>query len=166
MLRLIQRLLPAPAHRLGLRLAHRTRVIWWLWRKPSLAGVRVIALDAEGRVLLVRHTYGSGKWMPAGGGLRRGEDPVLAALRELAEEVGCGLEEPWLLDIREEPLAGTINRVHLVAGLIVGTVFPDGREVAEARLFAADELPADLPASFATHLSGWITAAKAGSLRR
>lgn len=156
------RLIPAPAHRAALRLAHRLRVIWWRWRKPALAGVRVIALDAQGRVLLVRHTYGSGKWMPAGGGLKRGEDPLRAALRELAEEAGCTLDAPWLLATREEPLAGTVNRVHLVAGRIAGAIRPDGREVAEARLFAIDELPADLPAAFVPHLAEWITAAKAG----
>lgn len=156
------RLIPAPAHRLALRLAHRLRVVWWRWRKPALAGVRVIALDGDDRVLLVRHAYGSGKWMPAGGGLRRGEDPLAAALRELAEEAGCGLDRPWLLATREEPLAGTINRVHLVAGRITGTIRPDGREVIEARLFSAQALPADVPASFAAHLAGWVTAAKAG----
>ena len=72
-------LIPAPAHRTVLRIAHGLRLRWWRMRKPRLAGCRVLALDREDRVLLVRHSYGSGKWMPPGGGLTRGEDALAAA---------------------------------------------------------------------------------------
>ena len=77
MLQLIAgRILPAPVHRVGLRLAHRVRARWWRWRKPNIEACRVLALDSEGRVLLVRHSYGTSAWMPPGGGMARGEDPV------------------------------------------------------------------------------------------
>lgn len=61
--------------------------MWRLFR-PRLDGVRVLAIDSTGRVLLVRHSYGTPRWMAPGGGLRPGEDPILAAGRELAEETG------------------------------------------------------------------------------
>ena len=53
--------------------------------------IAVVALDAEGNVLLVRQfrlpTGGTLLEVPAGG-IEAGEDPALAAGRELAEEIG------------------------------------------------------------------------------
>lgn len=125
-------------------MAHAVRVrIWRVW-KPSLGGVRVLALDGEGRLLLVRHSYGTDAWMPPGGGLRNGEDPVLAGLRELREETGCRLDHPRLLTIESEDLHGADNRVRIVAGVAVGVPVPDGREILEAGFFALDALPEPL----------------------
>ena len=58
------RLIPRPLARVLYRLAHALRVVWWRAARPRLDGCRVIALDAAGRVLLIRHTYGTGRWMP------------------------------------------------------------------------------------------------------
>ena len=50
-------------------------------------GVRVVILDAEGAVYLVRHSYMKGWYLP-GGGVERGETALEAAKREVAEEAG------------------------------------------------------------------------------
>lgn len=153
------RLIPAPLHRQALRVAHRLRLVWWRVRKPRLDGCRVLAFDAQDRVLLVRHAYGSGRWLLPGGGIKRGELPLLAARREFAEEAGCGLVQLRLLEVLEEPLSGAINRVHLVTGRIEGVPRPDGREIIALACFAATALPADLSPALELRIGAWIAQA-------
>ena len=152
-------LIPAPAHRMALRLAHGLRRSWWIVRKPRVAGCRVLAIDERGRVLLVRHSYGSGAWMPPGGGLERGENPVAAAQRELLEETGCTLQWAALIERAQEPLHGAANNVHIVAGETFDHPLADGREIIEARFFEPCNLPDFMPRTFGVKLPGWVTAA-------
>ena len=116
---------------------------------------------SEGRVLLIRHSYGSGLWMPPGGGLKRSESPLQAARRELAEETGCILLDPVEIAVLEENLQGARNRVHVVAGRGEGLARADGREIIEAAWFAPDALPDAMPAAFRRDLPDWIAAARA-----
>ena len=158
-------LIPAPLHRTGLRMAHAIRLRWWRIRSPRLAGCRVIALDSEGRVLLIRHSYGSDRWMPPGGGLARGEDPVTAAQRELREETGCRLEHARMLAQTSEDLHGAANLVHIVAGITRDAAIADGREIIEAAFFAIDDLPEAMPPRLRARLPDWVRAATTGHLR-
>lgn len=153
-------LIPPPLHRLALRLAHAVRRRWWRLAQVRLQGCRIMALDTEGRVLLIRHSYGSGNWMLPGGGLGRKEDPMAAALRELREETGLALDGARQIAEVEEPLYGTVNRVHLVAGRALGAVRIDGREVIEARYFAGDALPHNLSPALAARFREWLEAAQ------
>ena len=152
-------LIPAPLHRTGLRLAHAVRRRWWRLARIKLNGCRVLAFDDAGRILLIRHSYGSGNWMLPGGGIGRGEDPLAAALRELREETGCTLIGARVHSVVEEPLYGTINRVHMVAGRIAGIPRGDGREVIELGLFAGDALPERLSPVLAARMDAWLEAA-------
>lgn len=56
-------------------------------------GVRVVIVDADRRVLLVRHGYTEG-WHLPGGGVDRGESLAEAAVREAYEETGARLVDP------------------------------------------------------------------------
>jgi 8-oxo-dGTP pyrophosphatase MutT (NUDIX family) len=156
------RLIPPPLHRFAYRIAHAARKVWWRLRKPRVTGCRVLAFDREGRVLLVRHSYGTGSWMAPGGGMRRGEDPLRAGARELSEECGCRLEGAWQVALVEEPLRGATNVVHVVAGSAVGAPVPDGREVIEAAFFAPEALPDRMSGLLRRDLPGWLRAATAG----
>ena len=148
--------LPAPLHRALLRLAHAIRVCWWLVAKPQIEGCRVIAVDGDGRVLLVRHAYGSPVWMPPGGGVNRGEDPALAGAREFEEEIGLRLQQGREIATTFDTFHGAGNLVHIIQGSTSGTPRPDGREIAAAAFFALDALPADLARGLAENLTLWV----------
>lgn len=158
--------IPPPLHRIGLRLAHAVRKRWWRLARPRLEGCRVIAIDADGRVLLIRHSYGSRLWLPPGGGVKRGEDAVATGRRELREETGCDLLDAREVGLQEQSLHGAANRVHIIAGRAMGTPRADEREVIDAVFFAPDALPSDMPAAIRHALPGWITAATAADRPR
>lgn len=152
-------LIPASLHRLAYRIAHALRKCWWRIARPRLYGVRVLAIDPEGRVLLVRHSYGSGRWSPPGGGMRKGEDACVAGLRELREETGCTIDGIYEIAVVEERLHGTANVVRIVGGPVVGTPHANLREIVETRFCALDALPEAMPPYLRAGLPGWITAA-------
>ena len=151
-------LIPPWLHRAGLRLAHAVRKRWWRLAKVQLNGCRVLAFDEGGRLLLIRHSYGSGNWMLPGGGIARGEEPLVAARRELAEETGCTLHDALLHAVLEEPLFGTINRVHWIAGRAQGQPRPDGREIIELGFFERGALPVPLSPAVASQIDAWFDA--------
>ena len=67
-----------------------SRPFFFAWSRMSRGmtlGVRGVVTDGEGRVLLVKHTYLAGWWLP-GGGVDRGETTQTAVVRELREEAG------------------------------------------------------------------------------
>jgi 8-oxo-dGTP pyrophosphatase MutT (NUDIX family) len=149
-------LIPVPLHRLGLRLAHALRKQWWRVRRPVVLGCRVLAFDAQGRLLLIRHSYGRDHWTLPGGGIRRGEDPVLAATREFLEETGCILGDPRLFARLDEPLFGATNRVHFITGMALGEPCPDDREVIALAFHACTALPQPLAPSLAAGIDDWL----------
>ncbi|MEO6093021.1 MAG: NUDIX domain-containing protein [Novosphingobium sp.] len=153
-------LIPARVHRWVLRIVHGLRVHWWRWRRSKLVDCRVVAIDTRGRVLLVRHSYGSGVWMLPGGGPRSGEEPLATAARELREETGCILEgaiEVAAPDQTANPVA------YVVVGRTSGTPRADRREIIEAAFFAPDALPEPTSRALASRLPEWLDAYRASA---
>ncbi len=107
-------------------------------------GVRGLVSDANGRVLLVRHTYTHG-WHLPGGGVEHGETALDALKRELAEEGGV------------EPLSAQVvgfysNHARFKHDHVVLYRVDEWRacpprennEIAERGFFARDNLPTDV----------------------
>ena len=116
----------------------------------------MLAVDAAGQVLLVRHSYGSGTWLLPGGGIARRETPLAVAQRELTEEVGLTLAQACSLAVIDEPLYGTVNRVHLISGTAQGELHCDGREIVAAQFFDPLDWPTGLSPRLAAQLDGWL----------
>jgi ADP-ribose pyrophosphatase YjhB (NUDIX family) len=148
-------LLPAPLHRALLPLAHRVRHRWRRWRKAPISGVSVVITNLTGDVLLLKHSYGADVWSLPGGGLRRDEDPLEAARREVREELGIELARIELIGTLDEVLSGSPHIAHIFAGVCDRQPQPDRREVIEARFFPSHSLPEPLGRHTRTRIAVW-----------
>lgn len=112
-------------------------------RRGLTLGAQGAVIDAEGRVLLVRHGYRPGWWFP-GGGVEWGETLMLALARELEEEVGVTLTgEPELHGIFSNfaSFQGDHIAVFVVRHWQRRGDYHKLGEIAEARMFTWEDLP-------------------------
>lgn len=78
---------------------HGLRRRYWRVAGPRTVGVRGVVTDGEGRVLLVRHSYGEMGWHLPGGGVKRREHLADAVARELREEAGVVVADTSALEL-------------------------------------------------------------------
>ncbi len=117
--------------------------------RPLRLGVRGLVVDRrEGscdHVLLVRHTYVAGWYLP-GGGVEAGESAPGALARELAEEAGVEiLGAPRLHGFFFNPVASRRDHVacYVIEDFRCRPVHAPDLEIAEMRFFPIDALPAE-----------------------
>ncbi|MDR6951680.1 ADP-ribose pyrophosphatase YjhB (NUDIX family) [Ancylobacter sp. 3268] len=118
--------------------------LWGRLTRGVTLGVRAAVIDAQGHILLVRHTYVAG-WHLPGGGVDAGETAEEAIRRELVEEAAIRLTAP-------PRLHGLFLNTHLgsrdhVAVFVAGAFIAEApcqpnREIAEAGFFPSHALPA------------------------
>ena len=66
---------------------------YWRFSRAATLGVRGVATNEAGHVMLVKHTYLRG-WHLPGGGVERGETAPYAIAREMEEEAGIEPIDP------------------------------------------------------------------------
>lgn len=129
-----------------------------------LPAVAVLPFDAEGRLLLVRHSD-DGLWATVGGAVDPDESPQEAALREAAEETGLVLELGELRGVLGGPRyraryanGDECSYVPIVfeASVVGGEGRPDGDEVLELGWFELARLPVPEMSDFTRFLLGEI----------
>jgi 8-oxo-dGTP pyrophosphatase MutT (NUDIX family) len=126
------------------RLRHRLFHLYFLARRPMTLGVRVGIFDDWGRVLLVRHTYVEGWYMP-GGGVETGETVEMAARKEVREEARIEAGELALVGVYKNERSSRRDHVVLYAcrdWQSVGEFIANG-EIAGIGFFPLDALPHD-----------------------
>ena len=123
-------------------------------------GVRVAARDEAGRIMLVRHTYLGGWWLP-GGGVDRGETVQDAAVRELREETGLiATAPPRLLSVHSNHRFFPNDHVLVFAvdAFEAGERTSHG-EISDAEWFAPGGLPGGVTAATQRRLDEIFTGA-------
>ena len=115
-----------------------------LMRSKTL-GVRGLVSDAQGRVLLIEHTYIPGWWLP-GGGVDAGETAQDAVARELREEAGVNpLGQPRLLSVHSNEAFFPGDHVLLFRIDAWEPCDMTSRgEIKRVGFFGADDLPDDI----------------------
>jgi 8-oxo-dGTP diphosphatase len=114
----------------------------WRLRQPMLIGVRALIVY-DGAVLLIRHRSGKQPWALPGGGVERNERLAEATRREAHEETGAPVRIDRLLGVYERFGDGISNYVAVFICIPLGEPRPPrSLEIAEARFFPLDRLPA------------------------
>lgn len=125
------------------RLVHRAITFAALFNRPMTLGVRALVIDSENRIMLVRHTYVPGFYLP-GGGVEAGETMAGSLARELVEECGVHVvNEPELRGMylnRRSSLRDHVG-LYLVRDFRYDGPRPPNREIAESGFFHVENLP-------------------------
>ena len=141
-----------------LRLVYLAYQVYCFFFRPLTLGVRVMLIQ-DGKVLLVRHTYLDGWFMP-GGGVKRGETLDQAARREAREEVGAQLNEISLIGAYSHFLEWKSDHNVLFFSSDFTSDGSHDREIAEVRFFPLDKLPENLYPSHRLRLEEYRAGSK------
>jgi ADP-ribose pyrophosphatase YjhB (NUDIX family) len=110
------------------------------YQDPKVA-VGTILQNEDNHILLLRRAIepGYGKWVFPGGFVDRGEQVVVAAVREAREEAGLHVRIDRLLNVYSYPGRAPVIIVY-VASIVGGTLAVDD-ESSEAQFFHPDCIP-------------------------
>lgn len=113
--------------------------IYWKIFHPITLGVRLMLIKND-EIVLVRHTYREGWYLP-GGGLKRKETFQDGARREAQEEAGAGLGELQFWGIYSNLIGDTSDHEAVMLCASFELNGKSDHEIAECRAFPLDKLP-------------------------
>ena len=105
-------------------------------------GAAAFIVDGEGRVLLVKHTYGHLNWELPGGGGEFHESPVETAIREVREETGLRVVARHMTGCYYSPENESLHFVfHCEREETAAIPQADGAEISECAFWSPEALP-------------------------
>ena len=119
--------------------------LYWRFSRGLTLGVRGMAIDPEGRIFLIKHSYVPG-WHLPGGGVEPGESMLEALRREMMEEGHIDIgPAPAFFSMYFNPRDS--NRDHVALYVIRNFTQPSlpepNAEIVAHGFFARDQLPDD-----------------------
>jgi len=120
------------------------KLYWFLFR-PNGYGVKCIIKRNDGKILLIRNTYGSGSWNLPGGGVKKGESAEQAVRREVKEETGIILNTLQPIGAFLSTLEYKKDHINVFLAHTnseIGEIDPG--EISEAKWFSSGEFPQSL----------------------
>ncbi|OLL31159.1 NUDIX hydrolase [Burkholderia sp. SRS-W-2-2016] len=139
--------------RVALRVGFQLARAWWHVRRPDHEGA-LVTIYVDGALLLVKTSYRA-EWGLPGGSIHAGETPVVAAQREMEEEIGLPAYPLIAAGSVSGFWDGRRDRVHFFELHLdsLPELRLDNREIVAAYLASPEELRSfSLTAAVAAHL--------------
>ncbi|MFI5696559.1 NUDIX domain-containing protein [Kribbella sp. NPDC051586] len=125
--------------------------LWFRIRRPTTSGAKALLRQADGRFLVVRHSYAdTRRWALPGGGYKPArETPAEAAAREIHEELGLRVSADAFteLDTTVTTLEGKHDTLTILTAFASSDALSLSPEIAEARWVTSLEELGDAPLS-------------------
>lgn len=108
-------------------------------RAKFRVAVAAMIFDAQGRILLFKHTYRKFEWGIPAGSLEYDEQPENAIVREFFEETGMKIQVQELLLAESSKQDHHVSLIYLCE--IVDGTFKESLEISEMQYFDVNNLP-------------------------
>lgn len=118
------------------------RGYWFIFR-PVTVGVKIVSINSDDQVLLVKNRYDRYWYLP-GGGVKRGETLFDCARREMREEVGVEVDKLKVLGVYSNFREYKNDHIILLCADIKDQKITKGLEIDQFKFFDFKVLPIDV----------------------
>jgi 8-oxo-dGTP pyrophosphatase MutT (NUDIX family) len=118
------------------------RGYWFIFR-PITVGVKVIPINSNSQVLLIKNRYDKYWYLP-GGGVKKGEALLDCAKREMREEAGIEIGELKILGVYSNFCEYKSDHIILLHADVADQRLIKGLEIDQLEFFDLRALPTDI----------------------